>query len=248
MTITKRRGDIMSLFMIKSLLAAVFFAASIVAVVSMLTMMGKKDTKMSPKTLRIIHKTAGFIFLILLLVLSIICIKYWIQAGDQISTRAVLHAVLSFGLIVVFLIKICIVQFYKQLLRMMPALGLIVFSLAFVITGISAGYYVLRSWSAPPLIPAVQKADTPAFDADPENGRILFADKCAMCHNADSEEGKAGPGLKGLMNKAVLPVSKREATVENVRAQILKPFLGMPAFPELPGQEMADLLAYLAIL
>ena len=238
----------MSLFMTKSILAAVFFVASIVAVLSMLTMMGKKDKKMSPTTLRIIHKTAGFIFLILLLVLSYICIKYWVQAGDQVSTRAVLHSVLSFGLIVVFLIKIVIAQFYKQLLRMMPALGLIVFSLAFVITGISAGYFMLRTWSTAPQIPAVQGTERLAGKGDQTRGRDLFTAKCAMCHNTDSEEGTIGPGFKDLMKKENLPISKRPATPENVKAQITKPFLGMPAFPELTGQEMSDILTYLAIL
>lgn len=238
----------MPLFMLKSILAAVFLAASATAVFSMLTMQGKTEKKVNPKTLRFIHKTAGFIFFILLLVLSFICLKYWAQAGDQISIRAVFHAVLSFGLIAVFLIKIFIAQFYKQLLRLMPALGITVFCLAFVVTGISAGYYLLRSWSAVPAdrIEVVEKLSN-TYD-DVEKGKALFANKCAMCHDPDSEEGKAGPGLKGLLSKEILPVSKRSATKENVKAQILKPFLGMPAFPELTDSEMNFLLAYISTL
>ena len=238
----------MPIFMLKSILAVVFLGASVVAVLSMLTMMGKTEKKPDPKTLRFIHKTAGFVFFVLLLVLSYICLKYWAQAGDQISTRATIHAMLSFGLIAVFLIKIFIAQFYKQLLRLMPALGITVFCLAFVVTGISAGYYFLRSGSA---VPAPQHEEDAAlsFSADiVEKGKVLFAGKCAMCHNSDSEEGKAGPGLKGLLNKEMLPVSRRSATIENVRTQILKPYLGMPAFPELTDREIEALLSYISTL
>jgi mono/diheme cytochrome c family protein len=238
----------MPLFMFKSLLAVFFFAASLVAVLSMLTMMGKKEKKTTPKTLRIIHKTAGFIFLILLLVLSYICIKYWVQAGDQVSTRAVLHTVLSFALIAIFLIKILIAQFYKQLLRMMPTLGLTVFALAFVVTGISAGYYLLRTWTTVPQATVSGKVELPEAQGEIENGQKLFISKCVMCHHVDSEDSKAGPGLKGLMKKDHLPISGRPATLESIRTQIIKPFLGMPAFPELSDQEMSDLLAYLSAI
>jgi cytochrome c553 len=238
----------MPLFMLKSILAAVFLAASVVAVFSMLAMMGKTEKKTNPKTLRFIHKTAGFVFFVLLLVLSYICLKYWAQAGDQISARATIHAILSFGLIAVFLVKIFIAQFYKQLLRLVPALGITVFCLAFVVTGISAGYYLLRSWSAVPAAQSEKDAFL-SFSADNvEKGKALFGNKCAMCHNTDSEEGKAGPGLKGLLDKEILPVSRRSATKENVRAQILKPYLGMPAFPELTDREIDALLSYISTL
>ena len=241
----------MPLFMFKSILAVVFFAASLVAVFSMLTMMGKSEKKVSPKTLKAVHKTAGFIFFALLLVLSYICLKYWIQAGDQVSSRASLHSVLSFGLLAVFLVKIFIAQFYKQLLRLMPALGITVFCLAFVVTGISAGYYMLRTWTATPAAPASSTDEAilvSAGSGSVETGREIFTNKCGMCHMADSEESKAGPGLKNLLKKDILPTSQRPASLENVKEQIIRPFLGMPSFPELGEKEMSDLLAYIATL
>lgn len=61
---------------------------------------------MSTNYLRTFHKSSGFIFFILILIISYLCIKYWINAGDNLSTRAVFHGVLAFILFAVILMSI----------------------------------------------------------------------------------------------------------------------------------------------
>ena len=39
-----------------------------------------------------------------------------------------------------------------------------------------------------------------AGKGDAANGKVVF-EQCAVCHNADSDEKKMGPGLKGLYKK-----------------------------------------------
>ena len=79
----------MSFFLFKSILAVFFLITALIALLSMLTMMGKTEKKSSPNTLRKMHKISGFLFLILLFVISYFCLKYWMKLGDQASTRAV---------------------------------------------------------------------------------------------------------------------------------------------------------------
>ena len=44
-----------------------------------------------------------------------------------------------------------------------------------------------------------------ALSDDATHGKELFASKnCALCHNADSEEKKIGPGLKGLYARGTM--------------------------------------------
>ena len=143
----------MSFFLIKSILALFFLATAVSAVTSMLTMMGKAEKKVSPKTLRNIHIISGRLFLILLFPLLFLGMRHWSQIGEQASLRAVLHAVLAWGLIIIFLLKVAIVKFYKQFLRFAPVMGILVFSFAFVVFSISAGYYSLRAWTADPTPP-----------------------------------------------------------------------------------------------
>ncbi len=238
----------MSFFMLKSILGSIFLLAGIAAVLSMFILMGKQGLKLSASFLRRFHKMTGFLFFIFLLLISYLCVKYWISAGDNISTRAVFHGVLALILFIVLVMKLLIVQFYKQLLRFAPFLGMTVFCLAFVVFFTSAGYYFLRTACVSPEPVEESSTSVSLGHGSIERGASIFANKCSSCHFADREERKAGPGLKGLLKKEILPSSRRPATIENVKRQIIRPFLAMPAFASLPEQEMADLLAYLQSL
>jgi len=251
----------MSLFMLKSLLAILFLGAALTAAAAMLTMMGKLEKKTDPLTLKKIHKIAGYAFAILLLVLSAICAVIAGRMGDAMSARAVAHSVLGIFLLGIFGLKWVIVKFYRQFLKYAPGLGMTVMVLAFAVFMVSAGYYFLRLAFSPtagssPNSPA--KAATPAGAGapdsqlaplgNPEKGAAIFTGLCAGCHHADREETVVGPGLRGILKREKLPSSGRPATAENVRAQILSPYLTMPSFKDLSPQDMADLLAYLGTL
>ena len=238
----------MSFFLVKSILGSIFLLAGLIAFLSMFTIMGKQEKKTSALVLRRTHKIAGFIFFTLMLLISYFCLKYWAQTGDQVSARAALHGVLAFGLIIVLLIKISIVRIFKQFLHYAPTLGMIVFSLAFVVFSTSAGYYFLRSFCT---LSTQNNITTPAQSSlkpDTEQGAELFAGKCAGCHFPDKAEAQFGPGLLNLLKNETLPSSKKPATEENVKSQLVKPFRTMPPFPNFTEPELANLIAYLKTL
>jgi mono/diheme cytochrome c family protein len=135
----------MSLLYVKSVTALFFLGAGVLAITCMLALMGRSDRKVSAAFLRTTHKVAGVVFTVLLAVLTYLCLAFVVAMGDQLSLRAVLHSVLALGLIAVLLIKILIVQYYRKLMVYVPALGMVVFALAFVVFFTSAGYYFLRS-------------------------------------------------------------------------------------------------------
>ena len=240
----------MSFFLFKSILAIFFLLAAIIAVISMLSLMGKteKERKTSAKLLRKTHKGSGFAFTGLLLLISYFCLKYWAVVGDQISTRAALHVVLSLALIIVLILKILIVQFYKQFLKFVPIMGMIIFVLSFIVFSTSAGFFFLRTLVAKPESPEISETPRAQIQANPERGEDLFNSKCLSCHYADKEESKHGPGLKNILKKERLPSSKRPANADNIKKQLKTPFLAMPSFVSLSEQEIADLIAYLKIL
>ena len=238
----------MSFFLIKSILALFFLASAVSAVTSMLTMMGKAEKKVSPKTLRNIHIISGRLFLILLLPLLLLGMRYWVHIGEQASVRAVLHAVLALGLIIIFLLKVAIVKFYKQFLRFAPVMGILVFSFAFVVFSVSAGYYSVRALRADPTPPEEVNAVTSEIVGSVEKGASFYNAKCLSCHYPDSEDKKLGPGLKDLFKKEKFPYSGRPTTVENIKQQLIRPALVMPSFTKMTEQEIADLFAYLQTL
>jgi len=82
---------------------------------------------------------------------------------------------------------------------------------------------------------------------DPAKGKEVF-EQCAVCHNADSDEKKMGPGLKGLFKKDKLGNGKT-ANEANIRAQIDDGGNGMPPYKDiLDDQQKDDLIAYLKTL
>lgn len=86
-----------------------------------------------------------------------------------------------------------------------------------------------------------------AKKGDAEKGKEVFQ-QCSVCHNADSDEKKMGPGLKGLFSKEKMTNGKKP-TEENVRAKVDEGGNGMPAYKEmLSDDEKNDLIAYLKTL
>jgi len=238
----------MSLFLVKSILASILFVLGIIAALSMLTLMGKREYKASAKTLKKIHRIAGFSFFILVLIISYFCIKYWAMIGDQMSVRAAFHSVFAFGLLILLVIKILLAQFYRQLLKYVPVMGLIIISLAFIVFCTSAGYYFLRAICVS--LPAQSEKTHIAKASEPniKQGSQLFKNLCAACHSIGDKNEKTGPDLKDLFKKDKLPSSERPATEESVRSQLKTPFLTMPSFKDLSEKELQDLIAYLKTL
>ena len=236
----------MSVFLLKSILAIALLIAGLSAALAMLISLGRAEKKVSPTTLRKVHRAAGYLFALLLLALAILGTKIFIGAGDTLSLRAVLHAFLALFLLFIFLLKIVLVRFYKSFLRTVPGLGMTVLVLVLVVFSVSAGFFLLRTaLTSDPLAAA---SSMPALQGDADKGSDLFARNCASCHYSDREDKKLGPGLKGLFQNDRLPLSGRAATEENVRRQMMSPFRSMPSFGSLTPQEVADLVAYLKTL
>jgi hypothetical protein len=62
----------MPLFLIKSIIALFLLITASTAAFSMLTLLGKAEKKTDPAVLRKIHRSAGFVFCLLLLVLIVL--------------------------------------------------------------------------------------------------------------------------------------------------------------------------------
>ena len=104
---------------------------------------------------------------------------------------------------------------------------------------LASGALALSILFAPPA-PSAQAGDA-------AKGKEVF-EQCSVCHNADSDEKKMGPGLKGLFKKEKM-MNGKKPTEENVRAIINAGGNGMPGYEDLLTAEERDhLLAYLKTL
>ena len=86
-----------------------------------------------------------------------------------------------------------------------------------------------------------------AGKGDAAKGKEVF-EQCAVCHNADSEDKKMGPGLKGLFKRDKMTNGKKPNEA-NIRSRADEGGQGMPAYKDmLSDQEKDDLIAYLKTL
>src|SRR5579871_5348837 len=92
------------------------------------------------------------------------------------------------------------------------------------------------------------KKSSKAAAGDATKGKDVFESNCSVCHNADSDEKKMGPGLKGLFKKEKLNNGKKP-TEANIKALINAGGNGMPSYADmLTDEEKANVIAYLKTL
>ena len=80
-------------------------------------------------------------------------------------------------------------------------------------------------------------------------GKDIFDKKCSICHFADSESKKIGPGLKGIGKRGTFTVNNNKVTDETLRTWIENGDSLMPPFKDvLEAAEIKDVIAYVKTL
>lgn len=80
-------------------------------------------------------------------------------------------------------------------------------------------------------------------------GKQVFEQKCAMCHFADQEEKKIGPGLKGISKRGTFTVNGNKVTTESLTKWIENGDSQMPGMKDsLEPQQIKDVVAYVKTL
>ena len=80
-------------------------------------------------------------------------------------------------------------------------------------------------------------------------GKDVFDKKCGICHYADSDAKKIGPGLKGLSKRGTFSVNNNKVTDENLKIWIEDGDALMPPFKDsLEAAQIKDVIAYVKTL
>src|SRR5262250_2049901 len=80
-------------------------------------------------------------------------------------------------------------------------------------------------------------------------GKDVCEQKCAMCHFADSDQKKIGPGLKGISKRGTFTVNGNKVTTESLRTWIENGDSQMPGMKDsLDAAQIRDVVAYVKTL
>jgi len=164
-----------------SILATLFVVLGAIAVALMLEMTGRLGDQADKKGLIRAHKFFGYLFLGLLAVMLIVMTRKVAGLQEEMSSRTVIHIVLALLLVPLAITKLLLARRYPRHGAKLPLLGLVIFMLAFALTGISAGYYALHRTN-------LSYTTLSALDADVldlELGKTLTQKKCSKCHSLE---------------------------------------------------------------
>jgi mono/diheme cytochrome c family protein len=80
-------------------------------------------------------------------------------------------------------------------------------------------------------------------------GKEVFEKKCAICHYADNDAKKIGPGLKGISKRGTFTVNNNKVTDESLKNWIENGDTLMPPFKDvLDAAQIKDVIAYVKTL
>ncbi|HKV26006.1 MAG TPA: c-type cytochrome [Candidatus Acidoferrum sp.] len=120
--------------------------------------------------------------------------------------------------------------------------------------------YFLIALAASSMVVAILAQNTPATSQEKKavasksseaaaKGKEVFDQKCSICHFADSNARKIGPGLKGLSKRGTFSVNNKKVTTENLTMWIENGDSLMPPFKDvLDAQQIKDVVAYVKTL
>jgi mono/diheme cytochrome c family protein len=250
----------MSIFLIKSLLSMPLLLLTLFSTFTMFEIFGRSERKYSIGKLKRLHAVSGYLYIILFIFISYLCIDFIVRTRTELSPRGSMHALISTAVAALLFLKIVITRTYRQLYPYAKTMGITMAVLSLLMIGSSAGYYLFAYG-------AVENRQTMSGHEQSlhmtETGRVskvrtdeksimrgkkLFDIKCSICHDPMSKRVKVGPGLKGVLKNDLLPVSKKVATPENIAEQLHTPFRRMPSFSYLSNEDVEDIVSYLNTL
>jgi len=123
----------------------------------------------------------------------------------------------------------------------------------FLVCGVAilavAGAVYAQDQDAKPPTTAKKSAGSGANAAAIARGKEVFDKKCTVCHYADSDSKKIGPGLKGIGKRGTFTVNNNKVTDESLKTWIENGDTMMPPFKEvLEPAQIKDVVAYVKSL
>jgi cytochrome c len=80
-------------------------------------------------------------------------------------------------------------------------------------------------------------------------GKLVFQQKCSLCHYDNSDQKKIGPGLKGISKRGTFTVNGNKITDETMKAWVENGDQLMPPFKDvLEAGQIRDVIAYVKTL
>lgn len=166
--------------LVSATLSVLWFLCGLIAVLTMLFLLGGKPDASSRATFQWAHRIFGGIFSVGYIFFAIYMIPKYQGNAPHLSSSVVAHAYLAILLFPLLLIKHYIVRVAKKYFPALPYLGMTILFLAFLVVTVTGVHHIVL-WTGVPKM-TVQSAVGPRI-VSTAIGRDLLEIKCARCHS-----------------------------------------------------------------
>jgi len=208
---------------LSTVLGLLFILVSGSAVWLILAALKQPGSQKSRNRLIQAHRAAGYVFI------AIFCVMIWFMiqkvgdSSDDLPLRSMFHALLALILVPLLFAKVLIARYYKSHSSLLLPLGLMIFTIGFVLIASTAGPYLIRRSTIRDI--SLQAIDLGAARIDMQASEALMQRRCSQCHSMDRVVGarKDAPGWLATVNRMrALPGSRiSESDAKTVLAYLL---------------------------
>ena len=145
-----------------------------------------KDGKASTRLVAA-HRIGGYLFIALFCVMGYFMIARLGDAAGAAPPASMVHMTLAMVLSPLLFVKVLVARYYKSYYSFLMPIGLVIFVLAFVLIGITAGPALAHHARMQTV--SLETIDLPPANIDINTAAATMEKRCSKCHNLDRVEG-----------------------------------------------------------
>ncbi len=161
------------------------------------------------------HRLGGYVFTLIFIAMTYFMIARMKELPGEESLRPLLHMTLAMLLVPLLFAKVLIARYYKAYYSVLMPLGLVVFTVAFLLVGVTIGPYLIHRATMKEI--SLESINMGSMTIDLDQADSLMKRRCTGCHNLDRvlTARKDAPGwLESVNRMRALPganISEQEA-------------------------------------
>ena len=131
----------MTIFHIKALLSLVLLLPAVYSMYTMFQVFGGAAVD-NVARIKLRHKVSGYLFLLIVFLISYLCVGFAAASKAEPSPRAVIHIVLALAIMTLIVIKVLFIRRFRQFYEQAKTIGIVIGIMSIVMIGISGGYFL----------------------------------------------------------------------------------------------------------
>ena len=133
------------------------------------------------------HRLGGYLFIALFCAMTYFMLLRSADFSDELSLRGTIHVLIAMSLVPLLFVKVLIARYYKTFYSALTSIGLLIFSLAFVLVALTAGPYLLQAMQTKQKF--IVNTNSHPDDTDLRASEALMQKRCTRCHTLDRVVG-----------------------------------------------------------